>query len=318
MENQYSLAAHNEALLKDLHLFCAVARKASFIVAATELGISPSHLSKRIATLEAGLGVKLFLRTTRRVTITSDGEAAFLWAQKIIEDVQGMADAFASRTSELRGQLRISTSQRLGRDHIAPILSMLRKRHPHLELWLELLDRRVDLIGENFDIDVRVGDVVEPHLVAQRIIKSARILCAAPEYLERNGEPRTLSDLTRHDCLPFRGRDDRFGMWRLVGPQGEESIKVIGAMASNHTDIVYQWALAGHGIIMVSIWDVADNLKDGSLVRVLPNYLQPADVWAVTATRASTSAKVSSCINFLKEQLNDGPFALNTQGLAGL
>lgn len=318
MENHNALLANNDGFLRDLQLFCTVARRASFITASTEMGISPSHVSKRIALLEKSLGVKLFLRTTRRVSVTSDGEAAFQWAQRILDDVQGMADSFASLTSDPRGLIRISTSLRLGREHVSPILSLLRKRYTALEVWLELLDRRVDLLGESFDIDIRVGDVQEPHLIAQKISDSVRILCAAPAYLERAGTPRCLADLAQHDCLPFRGRDQRFGVWRLSGPAGDESVKVTGPVASNHSDIVRQWALEGYGVIMASVWDVASSLESGALVRVLPHHQQRADVWAVTSARASSSAKIRVCIDFLKEQLTNGPFALVTQGVGGL
>ena len=317
MENHNALLANNDGFLRDLQLFCTVARRASFITASTEMGISPSHVSKRIALLEKSLGVKLFLRTTRRVSVTSDGEAAFQWAQKILDDVQGMSEAFAGLKSDPRGVIRISTSLRRGRDHVSPILLLLRKRYTALEIWLELLDRRVDLVGENFDIDVRVGNIQEPHLIAHKIVDSARILCASPAYLKRAGTPRTLADLAQHDCLLFRDRDQRFGVWRLTGPDGEKSVKVTGPIASNHSDIVQRWALEGYGVIMASIWDVASSLESGALARVLPQHHQPADVWAVTSARASSSAKIRVCVDFLKEQLTRGPHALKTRGVAG-
>jgi LysR family transcriptional activator of dmlA len=194
---------------------------------------------------------------------------------------------------------------------------MLRERHPNLEIWLELLDRRADVVGENFDIDVRVGEVQEPHLIAHRMVESARILCASPAYVERHGAPVELNDLTAHDCLLFRGRDDRFGVWRLRGPDGEKSVKVTGTVASNLSDIVVQWAKEGYGIVMVSIWDVAESLRAGELVRVLPDYQQSADVWAVTAERLSSSARIQVCIEFLREQLTRGPYALVTRGVGG-
>jgi LysR family transcriptional regulator, transcriptional activator for dmlA len=317
MENQNALTANNESFLRDLQLFCNIARRGSFVAASTEMGLSPSHVSKRIATLEASLGVKLLQRTTRRVSVTTDGEAALQWAQKILDDVQAMADAFADRRTQLHGLLRISTSLRLGRKHVSPILAMLRERHPNLEIWLELLDRRADLVGENFDIDVRVGEVQEPHLIAHRMVESARILCASPAYLERRGVPVDPGELAQHDCLVFRGRDDRFGVWRLSGPNGEKSVKVTGTVASNLSDIVVQWAKDGSGIVMVSIWDVAESLRAGELVRVLPDYQQSADVWAVTAERLSSSAKIQVCIEFLREQLTSGPYALVTRGVGG-
>jgi LysR family transcriptional activator of dmlA len=195
---------------------------------------------------------------------------------------------------------------------------LLRRRHPGLEIWLELLDRRVDLLGDNFDIDIRVGEVLEPHLIAHKIVESFRVLAAAPAYLERRGAPKTLAELAHHDCLLFRGRDQRFGVWRLAGPNGEEeSVKVTGPIASNHSDIVRQWAEEGFGIVMGSIWDVAASLQDGRLVPVLPAYRQRADVWAVTSARSSHSAKIRVCIDFLRQQLTSGPYALVTSGVAG-
>jgi len=313
MKNQNVLTANNEPLLRDLQLFCEVARRSSFIAAASETGLSPAHVSKRIATLEEQLGVKLFNRTTRRVNITSDGEAAFAWAQKILEDVGAMVDALSGGQREPQGTLRLCTSLRLGREHIAPILSLLRHQYPALEIWLELLDRRADLIADNFDIDIRVGEVQEKHLIAHRIAESTRVLAAAPTYLERRGTPKVAADLAQHDCLLFRSRDDRFGVWRLVGPNGAETVKVTGPMASNHSDIVRQWAHDGHGIIMASAWDIAGSLASGALVRVLPGWYQPADIWAVTAVRSSSSAKVRACVAFLREQLAIGPYALNSE-----
>ncbi|MDV7212066.1 LysR family transcriptional regulator [Azotobacter beijerinckii] len=313
MKNQNVQLANNDPFLRDLRLFCTVARRSSFVAGANEMGLSPAHVSKRIAMLEETLGVKLFNRTTRRVNITSDGEAAFLWARKILEDVEGMLEAVSGSRGEPRGVLRICASLRLGRDHVAPILTQLRQRHPTLEIWLELLDRRVDLIGESFDIDIRVGEAHEPHLIGHKIAENARILCAAPAYLERHGRPKSLAELGQHDCLLFRDRDQSFGVWRLEGPSGEESVKVTGPMASNHSDIVRRWAIEGYGIIMASIWDLAASIRAGELVRVLPAYRQPADVWAVTAARTSGSERVRVCIAFLKQQLIEGPHALVTR-----
>jgi LysR family transcriptional regulator, transcriptional activator for dmlA len=303
---------HDDPSLRDLRLFCTLARRSSFVATATELGNSPAYVTKRIAILERSLRVKLFHRTTRRVSVTEDGERVYRWAQRILEDVDGMTEDVASGVTEPRGLLRISTSLRLGRNHVAPVLSLLMKRHPALEIWLELVDRRVDLVAENFHLDIRVGEVQEPHLIAHRIAESSRILCAAPSYLERRGHPKALADLAQHDCLLFREREEPFGVWRLHGPNGLNAVKVTGPMAANHTDIVLRWARDGHGIVMVSIWDVAESLASGTLVRILPAYRQPADVWAVSTARSTASAKVRVCIEFLREHLTRGAFSLVT------
>lgn len=300
----------NELLLRDLRLFMALVRRPSFVAVATELGVSATYVSKRVAVLERVLGVRLFNRTTRRVGITDDGELVYRWTQQILEAVEDMTDEIAGLKGTPQGLLRISTSLRLGRNHIAPALSLLRKQHPKLEIWLELLDRRANLIEEGIHLDIRVGEVSEPNLIAHRIAESWRVLCAAPSYLERRGCPKTLADVAQHDCLAFREREEPFGVWRLDGLDGSETVKVTGPMASNHTDVVLGWAHEGQGLVLISLWDAGPSLRDGSLVRVLPEWRQSADVWAVTTTRLATSAKVRVCVEFLRQQLARGPFAL--------
>lgn len=310
MEYQNSLLLNNDPFLRDLLLFTTIARRSSFVSAGADLGISPAHVSKRIATLEESLNCKLFNRTTRRVTITREGETMLVWAKQILDNVHGMLETSHRDRVEPRGLLRISTSQRLGRFHIAPILALLRKRYPKLEVWLELMDRRTDLTSEQFDIDIRVGDVTEQNLIAHKIVSSQRILCAAPSYLAERGYPASLPDLAHHDCLLFRDRDSSFGIWRLEGPIGMETVKVTGPMASNNSDIVREWANEGLGIIMASMWDVAPSFEEGKLTRLLLAYRQPADVSAVTTVRASQSEKIKVCLEFLSEQLTNGPYAL--------
>ena len=190
------------------------------------------------------------------------------------------------------------------------MLSDLALRHPKLDITLDVVDRRVDLIAENVDLDVRVGDVDEPHLVSHRIVRSSRILCASPAYLARRGAPASLAGLSQHDCLVLRDRHQAFGVWRLVGPGGAEKVKVTGRLSSNTANIVRGWAIDGHGILLSTRWDVAENIADGTLVRVLPAFEEPADVWAATTSRLSQSAKVRVCVAFLQQQLTHGPHRL--------
>jgi LysR family transcriptional activator of dmlA len=303
---------HNKPELNDLSVFCEVARRGSFIATANERGVSPAYVSKRIHILETQLGVRLFHRTTRRVHISSEGERVYRAALKVLEDVDAMTDAVASARNEPSGLLRISTSLRLGRSHVSYVLSGLQQRYPKLDVWLELVDRRVNLIEEGFDIDIRVGEPVNPHLIAHRIADSSRILCASPSYLERCGTPTTPDDLTQHECLAFRDREQAFGVWRLQGPDGLHTVKVTGRFGSNHSDIVRIWGLQGHGILLLSVWDVGAHLRDGSLVQVLPDHAECANVWAMTCSRSTTSAKVGACIEYMKRELTQGAHALDT------
>jgi LysR family transcriptional activator of dmlA len=296
--------------LDDLRVFCLAARKSSFAATAMELGKSPAFISKRIALLEKALGVTLFHRAARRVTITDDGERVYASAQQIFEGVEHMGETVAGGRLDPRGSLRITTSFRLGRKHIAPALSLLAQRYPALDITLDVVDHRVDLISENIDLDVRVSEVLEPHLVAHRIAASTRILCAAPSYLERCGAPVSIAQLSEHDCLVLRDRNQPFGVWPLTGPHGEQKIKVTGRLSSNNAEIVRGWGMDGLGIVLPTRWEAYADLVAARLVPILPDYWQPADVWAASTVRLSHSAKVRVCVRFLQQQLASGPFAL--------
>jgi len=290
--------------IEDLKLFCAVVRNLSFVATATELDCSPAYVTKRISLLESALRVRLLHRTTRRVSVTEDGHTVFHWAQRILEDFQEMSQAVSSSKTVAHGLLRISTSTGFGRKKVAPILSELARHYPSLQIHLELLDRPVDMLGEGFDIDVRIGGVHEPHCIVKRISANRRVLCASPAYLDRHEMPRKLSDLGKHQCIVNRERDLPMGVWRLTGPRGSKTVKVHGPLSANNGEIIYQWALDGHGIILRSTWDVCDSLKTGHLVRVLPEYYQNAEVCAVYQSRLTKSAKVRVCVQFLAEKLN--------------
>ena len=293
-------------LLEDLRLFCAVVRKQSFSAVALELGVSKAFVSKRIALLEIALHVKLLHRTTRSVTVTEHGDIAYLWAQRILEDVDQMVDAVSSTGSVPQGLLRICTSSGFGRNRIAPAISALALHYPSLEIQLELLDRPVNLVGEGFDLDIRLGEVSDPNLIAKRIVANARILCASPAYLQQHGVPATFNALTQHRCIVIRERDQDFGRWKLQGPNGMETVRITGPLSANNGEVVRQWAIDGHGIILRSLWDVGPSLASGELVRVLPQYQQDADVWAVYPSRLSSSAKVRVCVQFLAAWLKSG------------
>jgi LysR family transcriptional activator of dmlA len=290
-------------LLEDLSLFCVVVRKQSFAASALELGVSNALVSKRIAVLEKTLQVRLLHRTTRKVSLTDPGSVVHQWAQRILADVDQLGEALSQKGSSPRGLLRLCTSSGFGRNRLAPAISALALEYPELEVQLELLDRPVDLIAEGFHLDIRVGQVQEQHLIARRIAGNSRILCASPTYLESHGVPQKLADLLHHKCIVIRERDQDFGRWKLTGPQGAETVRVKGPLSTNNGELVHQWAIDGHGIILRSIWDVGPSLADGRLIRVLPEYSQEADVWAIYPTRLGMTANVRVCVQFLESWL---------------
>lgn len=295
---------NNSPLLEDLRLFCVVARHSNFAESAREVGASPAYISKRIALLEQALGVRLFHRTTRSVVITEEGGNVHEWARRILDDVEQMMETVSSAKRVPRGLLKISTSFGLGRKFVSPLLSRFAAEHPELKIQLELVDRQIDLVNEGIDLDIRVGAGHEPHLFSKRILPSQRVLAASPAYLKKHGVPADLAALRQHQCLVIRERNQSFGIWRMVGPKGVETVKVSGTLASNHGEIIHQWAVDGHGITLRSIWDVADSLKRGRLVRVLPQYYQEADLCAVYPLQLKSSAKVRECVRFLQKHLD--------------
>lgn len=158
----------------------------------------------------------------------------------------------------------------------------------------------MDLVNEGVDLDIRVGDDIAPNLIARQLAANHRVLCASPQFLARHASPKQLSDLAALPCLVIKERDHPFGVWQLHSKEGQHAIKVTGPLSSNHGEIVHQWCLDGQGIALRSWWDVRENIASGHLVQVLPDYWQPANVWAVYVSRLATSAKIRTTVEFLR------------------
>ncbi|HCI6135401.1 TPA: LysR family transcriptional regulator [Klebsiella variicola subsp. variicola] len=291
---------NNLPLLNDLRVFMLVARRAGFAAAAEELGVSPAFVSKRVSLLEQTLNVVLLHRTTRRVTITEEGERIYEWAQRILQDVDEMMDELSDVRQVPQGTLRIISSFGFGRRVVAPALSALALQYPQLELRFDVQDRLVDLVNEGVDLDIRVGDDIAPNLIARQLASNHRVLCASPQFLDRHPPLKQLSDLAALPCLVIKERDHPFGVWQLHSKEGQHAIKVTGPLSSNHGEIVHQWCLDGQGIALRSWWDVRENIASGHLVHVLPEFFQPANVWAVYVSRLATSAKIRTTVEFLR------------------
>jgi LysR family transcriptional activator of dmlA len=300
--------------LDDLRVFCTVARKASFSAAAEALSVSAAYVSKRVNVLETNLGTRLLHRSTRRVAITEAGERVYTWAEKILENVEQLVEDVSTTRRIPRGTLRISSSFGFGRHFVAPALLRFADRYPQLGVRLDLFDRLVDVAGEGFDLDIRIGDEIASHLIAKRLASNHRVLCASPEYLARHGTPRQLADLGTHACLAIKERDHPFGVWRLDMRGEPVSVKVTGPLSTNHGEVAVQWALAGRGIVLRSMWDVRPLLESGQLRQVLPELTQPANIWAVYPARLAQSAKVRVCVDFLSEAFAESGLPVESKG----
>lgn len=294
---------NNDLLPADLRVFNAVVRASSFSRAAEDLGMSAAYVTKRIRLLEASLGTPLFHRTTRRVVVSEAGERVYHWAQRILDDVEHLVEEVGVTRREPRGLLRICSSFGFGRRVVAPALSAFVSRHPAVQVRFEVFDRLIDVAAEGYDLDVRVGDDIAPHLIARKLAANHRLLCAAPSYLAERGVPRKLDDLAAHDCLVIKERDHPFGVWRMRRGEREHTVKVRGPLSANNGEMVVQWAVDGRGIILRSAWDVGPLIAAGKLAPVLPQYRQEANIWAVYPSRLNASAKVRVCVDFLEAHL---------------
>lgn len=291
--------------LDEIALVIALCRHGSLSACAKSMGVSTAYISKRLAQLELHLGLKLFHRTTRSLSLTEVGETCVEWGQRLLDTSRDLMDALSAESSVPQGLLRVCSSSGYGRSRLAPALSELVKRYPTLEVQLELIDRPVDLLTEGFHLDIRLGETIEPDLICRRIADNQRILCASPSYLKQAPELNQLVDLEKHLCLLIRERDQQPGRWVLQGPQGEETVRVKGVLSSNSGESVRQWMVDGHGVGLRSMWDVEPYLHNKKLVRVLPQYFQEANVYAVYSSRLASSARLRVCVEFLALRLRN-------------
>ncbi len=292
-------------LLEDMRVFLTVIRKQSFAAAAEELGTSPAYISKRIQMLEAAVGCKLLYRTTRKIALTEDGEKAQFWAYRMLEDLEDFVDDLASSKISPRGALHICSSFGFGRNFVAPAVAAIAEEYPDLELRLDVFDRAVDLVGEGFDLEIRIGDDLPEQHICRKLVSNARVLCCSKSYIEKHGEPASLEELSRHNCLVIKERNNFFGIWQLSSGSEKESVRVNGSLSTNNGEIAMRWALDGKGIILRSTWDVQPLIDKGELVQILPKYQEKADIWAVYPTRLSNSAKLKVCVEFLEKKFNE-------------
>lgn len=284
----------------DLKFFAAVIRLGTLSAAAQEMGVTPPSVSKRLSALEKRLGVRLLNRTTRRISLTPEGEIYFGEGTKLLTDVEELERRVVGAKVVPRGSMKVSATLGFGRRHIAPVLSKFIAAYPEVDVRLHLTDRPVNLVEQGFDASIRFGELPDARLTARLLAKNSRLLCASPSYLKKAGEPTQPDDLRRHPCLFIRENEDTFGTWYLRSGSRQESVKVRGPLSSNDGDCALTWALDGHGILMRSQWDVAPYLRSGRLRPVLTEWsLPPADIYVVFPTTSNMSAKTRAFVDFM-------------------
>ncbi|WP_111413639.1 LysR family transcriptional regulator [Billgrantia lactosivorans] len=295
------------AQLDDLVFFQQLARAGSLTGTARDLGLSLSAVSKRLKQLEARLGVELASRTTRRLSLTAEGERYLERGAAILEELAELEEALGEQQAALSGPLRVNATFGFGRCHVAPLLSAFCARHPGVEATLELSNYPLSLGEQGFDVGIRVGEPPDSRLVARRILANRRVLCASPGYVARMAPLRSPADLAAHPCLVLRENDSDFGVWRFRrrdDDTAEQAVKVVGPLASNDGEVIVRLALDGHGIALRSWWDVHRHLADGRLVALLPEWQGVrADFHAVYQQRRHVPARLRAFVAFLEEQV---------------
>ena len=290
-----------------MQFFVLVARHGSLAAAARALDLTPPAATKRLAALEARLGVRLLNRSTRSLSLTSEGETYLQHATRILADVKDMEDAVSQGRATPKGLLRVNATLGFGRTTIAPLVSRFSARYPDVEVQMEVTDKPVDLVESGFDLAIRFGALPDKRLNARRIMSNRRFLCASPGSLERHGTPASLADLADHRCIIHRQNDDAYGIWRFQHQEHTEVVKVHGNLSSNDGDIVLGWALDGHGILIRSEWDLARYLDSGRLRIVLPGFTLPsADLFVYYPSQRNQTVRARAFIDFLAEHFKGG------------
>ncbi len=290
--------------ISDLEMFVRVVETENMSAAGRDLGLSPAVVSKRISNIEERLKARLFLRSTRHLSLTDEGQGYYAHVLKALEELKRAEECVQSKDGEPRGLLKITAPGPLTNAQITPYIHEFLEKYPNIKIDYHLTDSVLDIIAEGFDLAIRTGKLFEPSLVCIPLARNTRILCAAPTYLEQHGTPLDLGDLKSHNCLII-GKQQQ---WILEGPDGRETIRIKGSLSSNSSDFIYQSAKAGQGIALRSTFEVSDDIKNDTLRHILPEFIGSAEVnvTVVYPSNDTIPPKVQAFVKFLQEKMKDG------------
>ena len=288
---------------EDMRIFCQVMDSGSFTAAADQLGLSKQFVSRRLMQLEERLGVRLLNRSTRRLDVTPLGQSYYESALRLLGEVEQVEQGIAGQTTEPRGTIRVSAPLSFALAHLGCLLPLFLQRYREVTVEVDLSDRPVDLLGEGYDLALRIGTLEDSTLIARRIASIGRVYCASPAYLEERGTPLRPEELHAHDCLPYgHGRQVQ---WRFEGPGKPLSVNVTGRMRVNNGELLRDAAIAGMGITYLPTFIVGAALREGRLVPVLDEFCPDAlTLSAVYPQHRQGSRPVQALIEFLRERLD--------------
>ena len=301
------------AKLKQIETFVAVATRGSLTAAARAEDVAPAIIGRRLDALEQRLGVKLLLRTTRRITLTHEGSAFLEDCQRLLADFASAEASVSAGGVKASGHLRMTAPAGFGRRHVAPLVPRFRELHSEVSISLNLSDRVVDLAAESFDCAVRVGDMPDSSLVSVRLADNRRLCVATPAYLKRHGTPQQPSDLARFDCLALSSDASQTRGWAFRVPKGDSMelvyLKPGGPLDCSDGQVLHDWCLAGYGIAWRSTWEVEAEIAAGSLVALLEDFAAPANgIYALFPHAKHLPLRVRLWIDFLKHHYGQPGF----------
>ena len=289
----------------DLGFFSTLISSGSLGAAARELGVTTAAVSKHLTQMESRLGLVLVNRTTRRMSLTHEGEIYLDHARRILGEIDDLEHMLWGSTKAPQGLLRVNATLGFGRSHIAPLIAEYVKQFPQVDIQLQLSVNPPAITDDAYDVCFRFGHPTDSRTIARLIAPNKRILVASPSYIKEYGEPKSPSDLIKHNCIGIRQGDEGYGLWRFSSGKGKskneftDSAKVRGNLTTNDGGIAVNWALDGRGVVLRAEWDVAQHLQSGRLLHVMKNFETPdADIYAVYAERHKTSVRVKSLIDF--------------------
>jgi len=288
---------------QEMRAFTTVVEAGSFVRAAELLEVSKTAVSRLVADLEARLGTRLLHRTTRKLSLTPEGEVFLERCRRLLQDLEEAEAELSAHAGEAVGQLRMNVPVTFGLLHLAPLWPAFMAMHPKVALDVTLADRVVDLVDEGYDLAVRIARLQTSSLVSRQLTSTRLVLCASPEYLERHGAPEHPADIARHAVISYTllSTGDQ---WEFDGPQGAVSVKVSPRMRTNSGDTCCAAALQHQGIVLQPTFLVSPHLASGALVEILPQYrAMELGVYAVYPSRKHLTPKVRVLIDFLVQAL---------------
>ena len=299
--------------LKQLESFVSVATRGSLTAAANAEGVAPAIMGRRLDALEERLGVKLLVRTTRRISLTHEGSAFLEDCQRLLADFANAEASVSAGGVKASGHLRITAPAGFGRRHVAPLVPRFREQHADVTISLNLSDRVVDLAGEGFDCAVRVGDMPDSSLVSVRLADNRRLCVATPTYLKQHGTPTQPHELSKFDCLTLSSDASQTRGWAFKVPKGDASeliyLKPGGPLNCSDGQVLHDWCLGGYGIAWRSTWEVEAEIAAGTLVALLEDYAAPSNgIYAVFAQRKHLPLRVRLWLDFLKHHYGQAGF----------